>query len=368
MIKPLTSLRFIAALFVFGHHLHFYKQLEEVKPIYDVLFAHGYLGVPFFFILSGFILTYSYYEKFKDGLKLVFIKDFYVARLARIYPLHLLTLLLTVPLFFTLIQDQLRLYTKLFFINASLFQGLFPDSKIFLSFNAPAWSLSAELFFYLVFPFVFLIFNKLLSNVKTILLTYVVFVVVGFSIGFAFKNVLGTGWLFYYFPGMRMFDFFAGMLLGFLWKKVTFDSLCFKKWTGYEILSVGLFLITIYLSRFAPATITWGIMYIPSISFVVWVFSFQRGFLSKVLSNKLLIFAGEISFSFYMLHWLILRYTEKTQLNLEYPILYSLAVLFLTLALSALTYKYFEVPTMKRVKKVFATKKRVAAGESTKIA
>lgn len=63
MIKPLTSLRFFFALCVFVSHLSFLKGSEYYANIFETIFDEGFLGVSFFFILSGFILAYNYEDK-----------------------------------------------------------------------------------------------------------------------------------------------------------------------------------------------------------------------------------------------------------------------------------------------------------------
>src|SRR4051812_12601392 len=97
MIKPLTSLRFIFALMVFACHLP-YNKIENTVfvSLYNQFFYEGYLGVSFFFILSGFILALNYKGPIIEN-KLNY-SDFYIGRFARIYPLHFLTLLITIPL------------------------------------------------------------------------------------------------------------------------------------------------------------------------------------------------------------------------------------------------------------------------------
>ena len=69
MIKPLTSLRFFFALFVFLSHLYFLKASEFYIDIFENFFSEGFLGVSFFFILSGFILAYNYEDKILESLQ-----------------------------------------------------------------------------------------------------------------------------------------------------------------------------------------------------------------------------------------------------------------------------------------------------------
>lgn len=85
MISPLTSLRFLFALMVFGAHIY------TIDLYFDHLFyKEGFVGVNFFFILSGFIIAYTYRDRLLEQKSTL--REFWVARIARIYPLHLLTL------------------------------------------------------------------------------------------------------------------------------------------------------------------------------------------------------------------------------------------------------------------------------------
>src|SRR5260370_23164286 len=89
-IDSLTGLRFIAASLVFLCHTHSSSNL----PIFMRIFVFsGYNGVTLFFILSGFVLCYNYYDAFKNQFPPPH-KSFFLANFARIYPLHFLVLLL----------------------------------------------------------------------------------------------------------------------------------------------------------------------------------------------------------------------------------------------------------------------------------
>ncbi len=89
MIHTLTSLRIFFALMVFGAHCYVLDSSFDAH-----FFKEGFVGVSFFFVLSGFIIAYNYQEKLlvKSTAK----RTFWIARIARIYPLHLLTLLIAV--------------------------------------------------------------------------------------------------------------------------------------------------------------------------------------------------------------------------------------------------------------------------------
>ncbi|HQF53839.1 MAG TPA: acyltransferase [Fibrobacteria bacterium] len=145
-IHILTSLRFLPAAWVVLHH--YGEALGSDGPIGRVL-ARGATGVSLFFVLSGFILAINY-----PSGKLI-VRSFLAARVARIYPVYLFGLVLSLPLFF-----HGLLYRMSFFdacretihqlaLCLLLVQAWFPDRATLL--NPASWSLSAEMFFYLAF-------------------------------------------------------------------------------------------------------------------------------------------------------------------------------------------------------------------------
>lgn len=135
--------RFIAALGVFVFHL---KNIDgKISPAWNGSFG---LFVDMFFILSGFVISYSYPAKSAEGHSYL---RFMRRRIARIYPLHALTLLAFVGLTVVGIQGSTSSGTKSDFVyNLLLVQAWGVTDH--LSFNTPAWSISAELFCYLLFP------------------------------------------------------------------------------------------------------------------------------------------------------------------------------------------------------------------------
>jgi peptidoglycan/LPS O-acetylase OafA/YrhL len=159
-LPALTSIRFFAALWVALFHMQamkaFYFSAAAVRQFASI----GYSGVSFFFVLSGFILVYTYSGR-AAGLR-----QFWQARFARIYPALAFCLLITAPGFFyccvrmrahdphfivtewTWIAPHLGLAAVL---SVLLLQSWLPQTA--LAWNMPNWSLSVEAFFYLLFPF-----------------------------------------------------------------------------------------------------------------------------------------------------------------------------------------------------------------------
>ena len=148
-VKPLTAFRFLAAFWVVFYH---YWPNLSAGPAPGVV-AKGYLGVEAFFVLSGFILCHVYLQGFGQGRFRY--GDFLWNRLARVYPLHLATLLgvglmagAAGLLGIAVDQNMLAwnaLPANLLMVHA---WGLAPVS----GWNHPSWSISAEWFAYLCFP------------------------------------------------------------------------------------------------------------------------------------------------------------------------------------------------------------------------
>jgi peptidoglycan/LPS O-acetylase OafA/YrhL len=148
-IKPLTSLRFFAAAWVVLFHYWPHLAVAGTPP----LIAKGYLGVELFFVLSGFILCHVYLPQFEAGRFRY--GDFLWARLARIYPMHIATLvgiglMAGAALAVGLSVDPNVLSFAALPANLTLTQawGLAPVA----GWNHPSWSISAEWFAYLAFP------------------------------------------------------------------------------------------------------------------------------------------------------------------------------------------------------------------------
>jgi len=347
MIKPLTSLRFIFALMVFLSHLEFLllSKNESSRWLFKHIFFEGYIGVSFFFILSGFILAYKYQEALLTGEKNKM--DFWRARFARIYPLHVLTLLLSIPLVFNeFVQDKIKFIVK-FFIQLTLTQSYFPQRTIHYSFNAPSWSISDEAFFYLLFPF--LLFY-LLKPVKK----FYRWLVLLMSLVVALVFVLPEDWhhfILYIFPPVRLVDFMIGIGLYNLYvlvkKRKTKINFALLEWVAILV-----FVLFFYFHEQIPLGARYASYYWLPMSLIIFVFAFQQGNISRFLSNKYLFIAGEISYGFYMFHQLILRYFFKWFPGFaQYEILFVTTVFVVVLIISYYSYKYFETPLNRYIRR-----------------
>jgi peptidoglycan/LPS O-acetylase OafA/YrhL len=153
--KPLTSLRFFAAMHVLAFHNHLDVLTDTPAGIRNIIRA-GYVSVSLFFVLSGFILAHTYLgDRENVALDRRF---FWFASLARIYPLYLIGLLLAAPFVLEAHFNSGKpawSALKILVMGGSccsLTQSWIPPLAVV--WNGPGWSLSAEAFFYLLFPFV----------------------------------------------------------------------------------------------------------------------------------------------------------------------------------------------------------------------
>ncbi len=337
-IRPLTSLRFFAALWVV-----LYTYIQELDlGVHFGLIDHGYLGVDLFFVLSGFILSHVYLEGFGGGR--FNYGSFITHRLARIYPLHIATLLFTLLLIGLAALNGVELDANagnpaalpahLLLMQA---WGLAPTS----SFNHPSWSISAEWFAYLSFPAAAwaawrLRARPMLAVGLAVLLLLVLYI--------AFEAVTGSPLT-----------------------QATFQ------WGALRIVPAFLLGAALYLARRAgavdrPAIAAAGAMAAGLI--VVAASSFSRadaiiviacGLLvlsmsglgrdgGSVLSSPVLVYLGEISFAIYMIYvpwkWLYLRAVNGL-LGTDHqplPFVWWFAGLLALVPLSMLAHHLIEVP------------------------
>lgn len=354
MIKPLTSLRFFFAFMVFVSHLWFIKDDGVVATqLYDHVFSEGYIGVSFFFILSGFILSYNYKDKILEHH--ISKKSFWLARFARIYPLHFVTLLVAIPLSFR--HDMLE-WTERFVLNLFLLQSFVPSQDVYFYFNSVSWSISDEMFFYLIFPLLIVAYYrpKVFNYWLPLLLILTI------PIGLYFMKSAYHHKYFYINPVLRLADFTIGVVLYHVYelrKKIDFKTTAAA--TRAEILAVLLLLAFFLFHENVPQGFRYSCYYwIPMIG-IVYVFSFSKGAISAILSNDKLVYLGEISFGFYMWHMLVIRYFNyigakipMLTLHTSTHILSVIAVFCIALTVSNFSYRWLEIPANKYLKKRFA--------------
>ena len=193
-IRQLTGIRFVAAFWVLAYHLQGpFNVLGLLSiPILADVMRVGRLGVDLFFALSGFILTHTYLTRMGGSIHIKATLKFWWLRLARIYPVHLVMLIIAGLAVFA--QAQVRgesvdrdWWNPIDFIkNLLLIQEWGPDPQ--RGWNFVAWSLSMEWLAYLIFPILVLILWRLHKHVPTFVLVISWFVVLAPLMGYG----LGT--------------------------------------------------------------------------------------------------------------------------------------------------------------------------------
>lgn len=364
-LSALTALRFISACAVLLHHASWLKMSGNTCLVYawNALLAEGYAGVSFFFVLSGFILTYKYKDVF-SGWRLDGIRSFMVARMARIWPVHVLTLLLSIPLVVDVYRGRWGEGVFAGLVNLALLQGHFPSKGIYFSFNGPSWSLSAEMFFYVVLPFLLLATAAWRSRATVRHYTFIGIMVLGLAALAAIvgRNHTNHEWLFYIWPLFRFSDFAMGVLAGLAfcrWGRVRGNAWV---WTSLEVVSVAVIGLQIMLASYVPSSLRHGVYYAPVYVACILIFAQGNGWLARILSHRWLVYGGDISYSFYMFHMLVIRYVALILAGTGWVIPLPgggfILVFVITLLVSCASYELYETPLRRWARQRFGRSRR----------
>jgi peptidoglycan/LPS O-acetylase OafA/YrhL len=367
-LSNLTPLRGIAALLTVLFHVDlvlssFGGGLLDGKT--SSVLSRMYLMVDFFFILSGFIMCYVYAKNFEGPVKAPDFKKFTIARFARVYPLHLFTLLLTTLFLFLLHQwgasvtpildaenSGYSFVTNLFLLHSMNLHKWF-------TFNHASWSISTEWWMYMLFPFLVSPFMKLSRSGRAVIFTLCIlgYLVIGYilvplvtipdSISFLKIHSFSLN-VAYQFGFFRcMFGFVIGMLVYFGYK-ADWGKLFFSSGYTFLVLISGL---AICMHFAVPDVFT--VLFFPGIILAA---AYGNQHLNTTLASKPLQRLGDWSFSIYLIHQpflyegaTLLGNPGKTGITLPKMSLLNswlMCLLFVVFILfvSYLTYRFIEVP------------------------
>ena len=350
-LDALTGLRFIAAMMIVVHHA---RGLGIAVP--EIGLDHA---VSLFFSLSGFVLAYNYRDL---DLQADSLGRFYALRLARIWPAYLMSLFLVV-LVFGMSPDGI------FFANLFMLQAWVPMMPWYFSYSAPSWSISVEMFFYLLFPF--LIFGwaktwwwKLLLSAGMVVALMAIGPWLGMAPGAAPKPIPTLHGLLYINPLARTFEFVVGIAACsvFLWLRDRTRSAPPWSFTLAEFAALA---IAVYSVAFNPiadyASIAFGdgpwSDWLPHtggmvvFAGLIVVFALGRGVVSRLLAAPLLILLGEISYSIYLIHQTTFRAYVTWFGPRPSGIVAFAACVAATVVLSLLVWRFVEVPCRGFVKR-----------------
>lgn len=359
-IKPLTSLRFFAAGGIVVHHL-----ASLGLPHVSIPLAHA---VPFFFALSGFILAYNYEDTpdFRPS-------RFLLGRIGRLWPVHATCILigfLALPSFWSeATQDGGWL---VLLANVLLIHDWLPDYRFAFSFNAVSWSISAEMFFYLIFPFLIRSRERMLLGLGLLILLNLLLLSMSSGLkldhtGPVFERSAYYAWA-HLHPLASVPGFILGMLTASLFRSARELRVGPATATICEVLAIGLctWWLTAGFGMMRPR----GMSDVSNVYYsfnsallvapiIIFVFAWERGLLSRALSWEPLVFLGKISFSTYMVHQLVFRFAGQQQWTLslgKWPtIILAVAIAYLA---SWLLWRFVETPGRKLVMSIGNAKQR----------
>lgn len=303
VVKPsrldsLTGLRWWAAFAVFAHHMSSLAPL----PVHAAL-TYGTYGVTFFFVLSGFVLTWS-------AKPTVDAPTFWWRRFARIYPSHFVALLLAIPVFYSFAPAAGDWWVKPFdvgilLLSVVLLQGWWRDPTILFSGNPAAWTLTCEAFFYALHPAINRIFLRLRAR-GALLLTLGVFAA---ALAFRISVMLdpGSWWAGLPWPVIRLSEFVIGMglaraiLMG--WRVRIAPLWCYLAGAAF----IAFLVLAPRIApdhpivRFVLGSANEWIILICALTIAAVAWRDVRGAFS-VLRARVLVVLGEWSYAFYLVH------------------------------------------------------------------
>lgn len=333
-IQNLTGLRGFAALSVLLLHIR-YGDLANAYGHFAFLFKTRGLGVDVFFILSGFILAYVHGKDFESHIRPKEAIKFWVARLARIYPVHVFMLFVTafiLPMHrlyeWSPADTALTFYANLFLVHS---WGVTSD----LTFNQPSWSISCEWAAYLTFPFL----AYLTRGWKKISFTLLLISLAIYA-PFLQPNMLANGiWT------IKCITYFVA---GYCAYQVCHDLPDSRYWRVTGIAIAPLILLTFWMT---------SLQYYFDIAFpflvIVMIASLFRAGPIWLYANPVSVYLGKISFSLYMCHIMVLFVERKMFgiLSLKYEIP-------LILFLSIMIYHLIEEPARKAIRLISEGRQR----------
>lgn len=355
-LPALTGLRGIAAYAVLiAHDISF--SLSGESPF---IVGLSYFGMSLFFVLSGFVIHYNYGAAFaRDGVARA-ARRFLLARFARLYPLYILGLVLSLSFIpgSAFFQDPWIALACLT-LTQSWFnvQGATGDAL------ANSWSISTEVAFYVLFipaaagitrlhhPMTWLL---VLCVAAPIAINVATHFVPSDTAGIAGVSAAGSYWIFYFSPFVRVFEFFAGVLAAQVF--VASDSSEAENRISTFILGtcIGWCVLAITIGPHSTNTVIRLLMmnfiFAPAIAIGLIVICRHDTVWSRLLSSRLMLAAGEISYSVYLLQFFVLIGLANSfgvrfggsfaQIGAR-----SLYALLITTALGYGVYYLFEAPT-----------------------
>ena len=309
-ISAFSGLRFLIIIFLCFHHFDAFNDLQ-VPGWTEImrLLTEGYLSVNFFFILSGFVIQYSYGFKLRQGI--LGARSFLFYRFAHLWPTYLLALAAALAVYAGAYAPS-YLKTSSFWCHVFMVQSWIPDSNFAFNFNGAAWAISTEVFFYLLFPCLVQLKDKyrnaLMVGLWGVILLNIL--VIGASSPIA-------SWILYINPVFRLAEFLLGIWLCDLFRSGLFAPSSKKSATIMEGVAVLILLCSVGIAMSANLgwEWRWQIFYTIPSAMLIYVFSFSRGYLSSLLGCRFAHFLGELSLPIYLIHQILINLAKRLFLS-----------------------------------------------------
>jgi len=353
-LDSLTGMRFVAAGLVFLSHIAtggtFAVGSTAADGLHTVTKTASTVGVSFFFVLSGFVLTWSA----RPGDTYT---GFLRRRLVKIYPNHLVTFALAMLLFAAAATPPGTAV-----LNLLLLQAWSSDPSVYLSVNGASWSLSCELLFYALFPLLLPLVHRIgaarlwwwaggvaaavmvLPLAAGLLPATPAIPETGAALdGVSFDRL----WFLYVFPLSRLLDFVLGMLMA----RIVLSG----RWIGLGAGWSALLAVAGYvLGILTPMAFTFDAVTIVPLALLVAALAAadDAGTRTPMASRPMLLL-GEASFAFYLVHGVVLTYLHdlvgaESGLALLPGVLFALGALVVSLALALAMHRWIESPAVRR--------------------
>lgn len=277
----------------------------------------GAWGVSVFFVLSGFLMLYSYYPREETpafGLRFAWRK------IRTLYPLHLITMLFAAA-YAVLTGISVKKTCLDLLLHSTLLRIWVPNETWYATLNGPAWYLCACLFLYLCFPLILRFFKKLHNRGKVVRLALLLFgaellltaltAALGRHDDSAWVN---TKWLTYYFPPVRALDFLLGCCLGFLYLYRGERKSEKRGLRALGQIAVPLLIAAscVFYRATSELPITksfkYGLLFLPTTLLLIWLLADSGTLLSRIFSFKPLAAFGSLTPYTFLIHDVSIKY------------------------------------------------------------
>ncbi len=352
--EGINGLRFFAALAVVITHIELIKHMFGIENCWQNTFVFnlGGLGVYFFFVLSGFLITYLLLVE-KQKTNTISIKKFYWRRILRIWPLYYLIVLIG---FFLLPRFELfhisylqPSFNENFSANLLLYLIILPNLAFSMFSAVPnigqTWSIGVEEQFYIAWPWVIKKSNNVLKTLIIIIISLIAMKIIVLLLG-TFYNQQTWYSVLKSFVAMSKFECMAigGIGAYYLFQQHAVLSLFKNKLV--PIASVVLIIVLLYIT---PAFLQDGLHIVMAVLFLAIIVHVATSS-NLWLQNKVLDFLGKISYGLYMYHFmliplmlfLVMKYIDVNNSILFNVILYCVTITS-SIAVASLSYYLFEL-------------------------